>query len=546
MFRKRSRLWLFALTGVLVMGLLAACGTTGNNAGTTTASGKGTSVSSDTVQSVSNETTGSAQAENLTYWDPYFWGTSQIPSMNENVVYQEISKRLNIKVEFIHPISGGETEAFNLLLASGTMPDMIMGAGSFYPGGLEKGVSDGVYLKLNDLIDQYAPNYKKLRESDTQLQKDTVLDSGTIASFRSIISQERQLFYGPVIRQDILDELNLETPKLVSDWDNVLTTINDNKSKYGFDFVLYTGTKALLSGNQAPFAAAYGVMDDFICVDGQVKYGPIEAGFKDVLTLSNKWYKAGIIDPDFATRDNTDAQALLYSGVIPAAICTKDEVKKIMAGQTDNAAFQMKAVEYPVVKAGDTIKLGAKPERVESWDELAITTSCKNVEAAMKWIDYHFSDEGSFLLTYGIEGDTYTLDESGSPVISDDFSKNIGQQNWTKIVPLAVMYYNDSINTAKWTLPDPIYESCVAAWDAHRSTITDNMPSFISLTESEGDTLSSIIENINTYKDECILKFITGEMPLSEFDNYVSEIKKMGIDQAIALKQTAVDRYEKR
>ena len=61
---------------------------------------------------------------------------------------------------------------------------------------------------------------------------------------------------------------------------------------------------------------------------------------------------------------------------------------------------------------------------------------------------------------------------------------------------------------------------------------------------SEDSTkLANIINTISTYQDEQMIKFIMGTLPISEFDNYVREIKNMGIDDALEIYQTALDSY---
>ena len=42
---------------------------------------------------------------------------------------------------------------------------------------------------------------------------------------------------------------------------------------------------------------------------------------------------------------------------------------------------------------------------------IAISTQCEDVEAAMKWSDYIYGEEGNLLHTFGVEGDTYTVEE---------------------------------------------------------------------------------------------------------------------------------------
>jgi hypothetical protein len=82
--------------------------------------------------------------------------------------------------------------------------------------------------------------------------------------------------------------------------------------------------------------------------------------------------------------------------------------------------------------------------------------------------------------------------------------------------------------------------------DAWGGAGNDYMMPLISLTEDENEKLSVIMNNINAYVNEMQIKFITGKEPLSKFDNFVEQIKKMKIGDAIVLKQAALDRYKKR
>ena len=62
----------------------------------------------------------------------------------------------------------------------------------------------------------------------------------------------------------------------------------------------------------------------------------------------------------------------------------------------------------------------------------------------------------------------------------------------------------------------------------------------------EVDRDSEIMVNINTYVDEMTLKFITGAEPIENFDKYIEQIKKFGIEECIAFRQEALKRYESR
>jgi len=64
-----------------------------------------------------------------------------------------------------------------------------------------------------------------------------------------------------------------------------------------------------------------------------------------------------------------------------------------------------------------------------------------------------------------------------------------------------------------------------------------------STTQEESEQLAIIINNVNTYRDEMEAKFITGALSINDFDKYVAQLKKFGIEKAIEIKQAAYDRY---
>ena len=65
-------------------------------------------------------------------------------------------------------------------------------------------------------------------------------------------------------------------------------------------------------------------------------------------------------------------------------------------------------------------------------------------------------------------------------------------------------------------------------------------------TNEEVEKLSSIMADIETCQKEMVTKFILGQTPLSEFYKYIQNMKDMGIDIVIAIKQAQYDRYIKK
>jgi putative aldouronate transport system substrate-binding protein len=65
-------------------------------------------------------------------------------------------------------------------------------------------------------------------------------------------------------------------------------------------------------------------------------------------------------------------------------------------------------------------------------------------------------------------------------------------------------------------------------------------------TQDESKKFSTIMADINTRFDEVFNKVWSGALPLEAWDQYVKDIKQMGIDDAIKIQQAALDRYNKR
>jgi putative aldouronate transport system substrate-binding protein len=66
----------------------------------------------------------------------------------------------------------------------------------------------------------------------------------------------------------------------------------------------------------------------------------------------------------------------------------------------------------------------------------------------------------------------------------------------------------------------------------------------IMATDEETSEFQSIMADIDTLRQEYFYDFITGRKDISLFDNYLSQIKSMGIDRAIGIKQAQYNRSQ--
>ena len=69
------------------------------------------------------------------------------------------------------------------------------------------------------------------------------------------------------------------------------------------------------------------------------------------------------------------------------------------------------------------------------------------------------------------------------------------------------------------------------------------IPTNLTKTVDEGTEYSSMYTDIETYVQECNVKFIMGQLSLDDYDSYRETLRSMGIERCIELQQAALDRY---
>lgn len=478
-------------------------------------------------------------------------------NMGDIKMYKVLEERTGIKVQFLHPPAGQANDQFNLMIASRDLPDVIErnfgDAGvNGYPGGAEKAIQDGVIIKLNDYLPKNAPNLKKFLDGDKEADKQAKTDSGTYYMFPFVRGDEAiKVFYGPQIRKDWLDELGLKAPETIDEWYDMLKTIKDKK-KLEYPFSFRQSAKANASandiGNGNPFIGAYGIALEWYVEDGKVKYGAIEKGYKDFLTTFNKWYNEKLLDPDFAVQDDKTWRAKIAGDKTAAFLGYAGGGMGYFYDlvQKTNPNFKLMGVTYPSLKKGEKAKFGQRDFTV-AYGCASITTANKYPKETVQWLDYGYSPEGHMLFNFGIEGESYKM-ENGYPKYTDIITKNpegksmsIAMSNYMRSHYSGPMVQDKKYFEQFMKYPDQV--KAVEQWA--KAEYSRNFPK-LTPTPEESQKIAAIMTEVKVYSDEMFTKFIMGQESLDKFDQYVERMKKMGIEDAIKIYQTALERYNKR
>jgi putative aldouronate transport system substrate-binding protein len=395
-----------------------------------------------------------------------------------------------------------------------------------------------VYLELTDYIPTYAPNYYKLISSDKEIWREVTRDNGHIYSMFSIKPIGDPPVYRLMYRGKWLDELGLEIPRTIDDWENVFAAVKEKKGMYGF--LLQPGGKDRL------FAGAFDVPvgdGNLFLKDGKIMLGTIEPAYKDYLALMNRWFEKGYINPDFSSIKDTDRHKEFDRGNV---FCLNDFSDATYTRSKAVGNDDVLPAPYPRVKLGDQL-------RHENWDQFpqngmntAISAKSDHQIEALRWCNFGFTDEGKMVYNYGPEGVAWTYVD-GVPTFTDYMMKN------PRYDIEAAIYIIKSHHGLRETIPGvlcnpqllvyPESLSIRKMWDDDPNV--DNsmiLPPYSMGTEAT-NVASKIMTDVNTYCDEMILRFITGKEPLSNFDAYVNQVKSLGIDEVLKLNQEAYEEY---
>ncbi len=92
-------------------------------------------------------------------------------------------------------------------------------------------------------------------------------------------------------------------------------------------------------------------------------------------------------------------------------------------------------------------------------------------------------------------------------------------------------------------MPYDEQKEAVALWVQHDDR--QRMP-MVSYTSDESASMTSKATAVSSLIKENVVKFITGQRSMDEWDSFVAQLHSAGLDDIIAIRQSALDRYNNR
>ena len=487
----------------------------------------------------------------LTIWMPLDASMTEFIETNSDLkVIQNFEEMLNVNLEFVHPSVGAEKEGFSTMLASGEYPDMIFEGyvESYYAGGLAMAYEDGLVYDYTELVSpETTPNYWSYVMDDPYLAKIAVDDFGRNVHLGSQVSGSEEIctcMWGLMIRQDLLDEAGLEVPVTIDDWTNMLRKFKEMGVKYP---LLLNKSGYWLSRNAFSSAWNIDAKNFNLTEDGKVVYGPATPEYKEYLSTIAMWYKEGLINPDFATDTQSDTWAMLASD---EGGCVADHTYAYATNyhtvlDVDNHPEEaLVAAQMPKLTADAPLTRVMVTNRGLGKQKY-ICESSEHKEECVALLDALYYPEIEFMFSNGIEGVGYNLNDYGYPVITNvEYDENASVED-----KRCMRLYNfetesdsnlDYIITSKYCYgPQP--QTCILYSQCGYDLM---WPKGASFTAEEAEIVADYKTDVETYRDEMMMKFITGTADIeTEFDDYLAKLDELGLQELQKVFQDSYDRF---
>lgn len=466
-------------------------------------------------------------------------------SYKESPFHMNLMDQVGVTIEWQFPTAGTDPDqAFNLMLASGDLPDII-----YYSiiKDVERLIDIGIVRDLTNYIQEYSPAYYKFLKSKEIYDKYMKTDSGKYFGYGFFREDGgwNDTYLGPVIRQDWLDELGLETPKTISDWDNILRKF---KEKYGamLSFPWYRFETTGISGAFGAYGATK--CQFYIDANKKVQLAQAQPEWKNYMAKLNEWWEEGLLDHDVLTMDAAAAKTKALNGVIGISIISMGQLTtwRDDAEKAGNGANWV-GLPYPTGDDG-TLSMVFGGSGIGS-AAAVITTSCtdEKLEIAMRLLDYGYTEEGFLFWNFGKKGESWEYDENNEPAFTELVTKDPDGIN------NAVSKYSGTV----WSCPGIqatklLYlknsEEAVKAndlWYYPNKHVTENwqFPSAATFRTEEVEEIEGILSSISTYVSEMAVRFMIGEESLDKFDSFVAQLDKMGLQKVLDVYQKVYDRF---
>lgn len=399
-------------------------------------------------------------------------------------------------------------------------------------------LSTGMFEPLDEHFD-IMPNYTKYLDAHPEVKATlTAVDGHIYYVPQTAVTNN----YQPVLMYNMpwIEKLGIEPPTTLDAFVEMLRAFRDQDMNGNGDTTDEIPMSVTADNLEYMFGPAFGLdlVSEFYADDeGKVHYAAAEPeAYRNYLTFLNSLYTEGLLEVEFSSLNRDQIT---------------ERFANDLTGVTFDFSWQMSTLysaQYPDYDGTKGIIAGAAPlsgdhagfyvGRNAVNGIFGVNSKAKDLETAIKFLDYAMGEEAQDLYVWGKEGLTYEVVDGERQFLP----RTTEDSEWFQGLGINAPNMPSQQST-------PATDVLLADWHVQNDRefeepyIRAPFP-VVYATPEESETLSMYQVDLQTYVDERAVAFICGYASIEdEFDSYLETLKSMNVDELIAIKQAQYDRY---
>ena len=481
---------------------------------------------------------------------------------HDSPFHVNLSKQVGVNIEWVLPTTGTDGATFtNTLMADpSTLPNIME---AYFMGSAQQYLDDEVIWDLTPYIQEYAPAYYAFLQSNPAYDKAMKTDDGRYYAFGFFREDGgwNDSYQGPVVRKDWLEECGLEIPKTISEFENVIRVFHEKYN--GAVFTTSYGNRFSQMGLSGAFGA-YGNVNAsymFTVNDGKVSLGQTSDEYRAWLSWFSGLYKEGLIDTDLLTVDDTTVKTKVLTGGSGIAMTSMGQLNnwnKAMEANGDGTPWI--GIPYPTADDGSLYSIFGGSGIGAITGCITKTADEETMKLCLQILDYAYTQEGFLYWNYGIEGESWVMDETtGLPkwtaLVAEDTSTDpmikYNGSTWSGscIQATNLLYLKNSqlaieANDAWFYLG--MGRDTEELDKVREITSGHKWPNGVTFTTEESDELDLYTANLGTYVVEQCVSFLVGNVDVNDdaaWNAYLAGLDTYKLPRVLEIYQACYDRY---
>ena len=500
-------------------------------------------------------------------FDCFTMSMPNVEDLQTNDFTKYMEEKTGITMNFLTGGRDDWSDKLNLMLQSNDYPDVILGVS---PDLAKYGVKEGMIIPLDDyLTEENVPNYLKMMEPyGLDMTKEA---DGKIYSLADInVCYHCQYGRKMWVNKRYLDEMGIDVPTTTDEFYDACKKFLEYKpngvaiggAAQGWysrmqdwlidAFVLMPNTSYTTS--QKDTIALNTDTNEIECVATDDRY-------KEAMKWIKSLYDLGAIyDGDF-TQTGEQLKTLVNQADEPVLFFTAGTISDMIDASSNPDFYKDYECMAPIAGPDGTRIAFQTPNPGVNGGAFCITDKCENPEAALRWVDFFYSETGDLCSQYGAdEGTDWVLNPEGKVGLNGEpakyevlnlYSAETQNHDWQDIgIRVAPADYRlgqavdpdvDVHSTAG--LEKLLYDASAELYAPYAGTSNIKLFDEMKLTDEESTNISVIAVEVADFIESDSVAFMTGAKDIdSEWDSFKDSLDKAGLQDLIAVYQEAYAR----